>query len=287
LLSDMSVRHKTVHRVHELRGLLSVLTDNIGAGGNDCNGDGADTDANSGANADTKATEGAPVGEQVPSTSHLRDEGVQLKVEGARLLFASRTLELDKPLSLYVGTNEKSKVKLRLCTKATGDGVVGAVCGAVGEDRPSACAARSGNPATQHMQQVPTSVSDMPGACGGALACAVSDREISLSAFFRVNSGGSVTARGAASEQVAEAEEDEDELRLSEAQVAQLRDSMLVKLAMRSRRLRELVRHIDGSESRELALRRLEDALKDEEFNQFTEDVLAEIGHGNRAAELQ
>jgi len=38
-------------------------------------------------------------------------------------------------------------------------------------------------------------------------------------------------------------------------------------------------RHIDGAESRELALKRLEQALADDDFQQFSEHVLRAIGH--------
>ena len=40
-------------------------------------------------------------------------------------------------------------------------------------------------------------------------------------------------------------------------------------------------RHIDGAESRELALKRLEQALADDDFQQFSEHVLTAIGHSS------
>jgi hypothetical protein len=38
-------------------------------------------------------------------------------------------------------------------------------------------------------------------------------------------------------------------------------------------------RHIDGADSRELALKRLEQALDDTDFSGFSEHVLRAIGH--------
>jgi hypothetical protein len=67
--------------------------------------------------------------------------------------------------------------------------------------------------------------------------------------------------------------------------VAAVCASAAVKSALHSGELRGILRRIDGADSRELALYRLEGALQNSEFNAFTRDVLRDIGHCT-AAEL-
>ena len=74
---------------------------------------------------------------------------------------------------------------------------------------------------------------------------------------------------------------------VSEEQAERLRCSEPVRAAMRDPRLQQLVRSIDGADSREAALRRLEAALVDTDFVAFKDDVCRAIGLATEQSDAQ
>mmetsp|Transcript_25303 Transcript_25303/g.52908 ORF Transcript_25303/g.52908 Transcript_25303/m.52908 type:complete len:428 (+) Transcript_25303:145-1428(+) len=318
LLSDESVRRKRVCTREQLRAAMQAL---------ECAPpyDAPEACAASGGSGDW-----ATLQLNATSEKHGPGEGlVNLHVDRAYLFFAGRVLDGDKPLSQYVGTNEKCKVLVRLrCeARASTDGeaatdgdlrtacVPAATIGGSASDavssignRPAVDSDAHGAAGTAHMAdfnaggvgeaqfnsaESAEAAVNADGAAGsaaaggaaakgmamgsvagaGAAATAADAPVVSLSSYFR-GSGADVAEaqRGESGEA-----QDEDETALTESQARTLRASALVRLVMRNKRLSQMVRAIDGSETRELALRRLERALLDEEFSQFTQELLAEI----------
>lgn len=99
----------------------------------------------------------------------------------------------------------------------------------------------------------------------------------SLSTFFgRSSSAGSTEPLANAGEA-----DDADDAApiLSADQASSLTASVPVRAALRDPRLQEVLRHIDSAETRDAALRRLEVALKDPDFEQFSVAALREIGY--------
>merc|ERR1712228_446742 len=191
-------------------------------------------------------------------------------VESFGLYFAGRWLQRDKPLAEYVGTNEKSKALIRLCAlspAASGDATYAGASAA-----PVAVAAPHSEvlelPLHEPAQPRKFARASANGSHSGPYS-------VSLSAFFKKND----FARSSEEAYFDAEEPDDDQTMLSEAQLSRLHASPLVRTGLSSKHLRDLIRHIDGDSSRELALRRLELALADEEFTQFTRDLLVDIGH--------
>ncbi|KAL1522649.1 hypothetical protein AB1Y20_017627 [Prymnesium parvum] len=178
----------------------------------------------------------------------------------AGLFFAGRWLEVDKSLSEYVGRNEKSKVSISLrCTGVP----------------PSARGTSSSAPSHLALIAVaaPASAPLAPEARSGA---SPQENERSLSDFFRSKSQGN--NRRSAAQLAVEEEEEEDDSKLTAAQAEKLCASPQVFAALANQRLQNLVREIDRTSSREMALRRLETALEDREFENFTRIVLEHAG---------
>jgi len=221
---------------------------------------------------------------------------------GSSFVFAGRLLERDKALSDYFGKNDKSKavVTLRAEQAATADGAAAA------SEQAAGCGNSPSDSALEATAGAGVQASTGCGLSGSSAACiGTSDASarqgeaapdagqrsashgatpaVSLSSFFkRARADGEAGGgrRGAV------AEGDEDESLLTDAQAAAVRASAAVASALHSRELRRIVRGIDGADSRELALRRLEAALLEGDFHSFTRDVLRSIGHST-AAELE
>ena len=105
---------------------------------------------------------------------------------------------------------------------------------------------------------------------------------MSLSAFFKEQDGDAPSGGGDETGGADDTEEVDEELPLLTTRQSELlllsRD---VRVALRDPRLEEQLRHIDSAPTREGALRRLEQALNDPDFDQFSQTVLREIGlHG-------
>ena len=234
----------------------------------------------------------------------------ELSVEGAELFFAGRTLKRDARLSEYVGKNDKSQVQIQLLRSATNNGGTAPLVppGAAPAMPPSEPAA-AGEAAAGS-----SSASGAAAAAAAAEAAAPAHDVgggVSLNAYFKAMRGEPTPKAAAAAKE----EEEEDPAVLREDQAAQLLRSQPVQAAMRDPRLQELLRcalpalcplmstwaacsspvhwdgkseprfprvchrHIDGADSRELALKRLEQALDDADFLGFSEQVLRAIGH--------
>ena len=237
----------------------------------------------------------------------------ELSVEGAELFFAGRTLKRDARLSEYVGKNDKSQVQIQLLRSATNNGgTAPLVPPGTAPAMPPSEPAAAGEAAAGS-----SSVSEAAAAAAAAEAAAPAHDVgggVSLNAYFKAMRG-EPTPKAAAAAKEEEEEEEEDPAVLREDQAAQLLRSQPVQAAMRDPRLQELLRcalpapcplistwaassspvhwegrseprfprvchrHIDGADSRELALKRLEQALDDSDFLGFSEQVLRAIGH--------
>jgi len=190
-----------------------------------------------------------------------------------RLFFAGRWLDADKLLSEYVGTNEKSKVRVvfgRLEVAGEADEVSAQTATSSSDAPPSATVASS----TAEIAPQPPLVGD-----SAALTEATAQKKsaVSLSTFFgRSSSAGSTEPLANAGEA-----DDADDAApiLSADQASSLTASVPVRAALRDPRLQEVLRHIDSAETRDAALRRLEVALKDPDFEQFSVAALREIGY--------
>ena len=169
------------------------------------------------------------------------------------LFFGGRLLDFDRKLSEYVGANEKSKVTVHL--RAADGGAGGAENGAASASADGASASASGAPSA-------------------------ADAAISLSAYFRRTAGGAAPAPAAAADEAGadDGEEDEEAL-LRPEQLERLSANDDVRRALCDARLEALLREIDSCPSRERALRRLEEALADPDFEAFTELVLRAVGY--------
>ena len=169
------------------------------------------------------------------------------------LFFGGRLLDFERKLSEYVGANEKSKVTVHL--RAADGGAGGAEGGAASASADGASASAGGAPSA-------------------------ADAAISLSAYFRRTAGGAAAAPAAAADEAGadDGEEDEEAL-LRPDQLERLSANDEVRRALCDARLEALLREIDSCPSRERALRRLEEALADPDFEAFTELVLRAVGY--------
>lgn len=172
------------------------------------------------------------------------DDDLQLVLESnAGLFFAGKWLEAERRLSDYVGRNEKTKVSLSLCTSGV---------------PPNA----RGVSSLQHQTaELPVAPDLKDGICAiPAPGPGIPEAGQSLSAFFRSKARPKMTVETVSVHTQEEAEE-EEEAKLSAAQAERLCSSAAVFAALANQRLQTLVREIDGSATRDLALRRLETAL--------------------------
>ena len=221
----------------------------------------------------------------------------------AGLFFAGRWLESERLLSDYVGSNEKSKVKVSF-RSASGGAPMPQPCPSGASDVGPTSVASSQPacdvplPATAEVGTTPPQSADATSAATGlapptsaaeAQKHPTSDATLSLSAFFSQQGsghGGHVAGRAAAEEEdeVAQGDEDEDLPQLSSRQATTLVASRDVRAALQDARTAELLRHIDSAPTREGALRRLEKALNDGPFEQLTRTVLREIGYAPAAS---
>ena len=169
------------------------------------------------------------------------------------LFFGGRLLDFERKLSEYVGANEKSKVTVHL--RAADGGAGGAENGAASASADGASASAGGAPSA-------------------------ADAAISLSAYFRRTAGGAAPAPAATADEAgAEDGEEDEEALLRPDQLERLSANDEVRRALCDARLEALLREIDSCPSRERALRRLEEALADPDFEAFTELVLKAVGY--------
>ena len=213
----------------------------------------------------------------------------ELSVAAAELLFAGRTLQPDKLLCEYVGKNEKSQVQVQLAGSAVPAEAVGLEAPAVATAAEVAAAVPTAAEATADDGHArPSGAVEAAGAAARETAeDGATDAQrrqqhvslISLSAYYRAQRG-EPAPDAAASRRPLAADDEEDPAALVEEQVERLRRAEPVRAAMRDERLQTLLRHIDGAESREAALTRLDEALaRDGDFSAFSEEVLRAIGH--------
>ena len=179
--------------------------------------------------------------------------------------FAGRWLDGDRPLSEYVGLNEKSKVKVSI-------GRIGEAEGAA--DLVSSDTSSVGTITRRDEQQA-------MGSTESPSSTAVDD--VSLNAYFKQQAGTAPLRLGEADIGAAG---DEDAPLLSAMQLGALAASQEVRAAIRDPKLQAVLRHVDNAPTRELALRRLEGALKaDPDFEQFATTALRTIGHDTEDTE--
>ena len=175
------------------------------------------------------------------------------------LFFAGKWLEGDKLMSQYVGTNDKSKVKMVF---RDGGGTASQTAPAEG--------AASASASTESV---------LPQVATGAVPSVAEDRGVSLIAYFKEQLGQPVSRRDDDGDARDDENADDEELpQLSARQADMLTASGDVRAALRDPRLQEVLRHIDSAPTREGALRRLEAALVDPDFEHFTQTALREIG---------
>jgi hypothetical protein len=225
-----------------------------------------------------------------------------LSGQGAAFVFAGRPLEGDKLLSHYFGKNEKSKVVMSLQAEpcpaervsdpdtASGAGASSeAVALETGVDNTavSPAAIASAGHSTSALPPAIVQPMDFDASHTPHALPPQHEQEVSLLSFFQRTRGDAPELRlEAGALPVADpGNGDEDESVLTDSQVAAVRASAAVKSALHSRELRSILRRIDGADTRELALRRLEGALLNPDFNSFTRNVLRDLGHCT-AAEL-
>jgi len=230
-----------------------------------------------------------------PDTS----EGVCEEVAGACLTFAMRTLELDKLLCDYVGSNEKSKIRLgfTLADPATDTAaepssssialrqaeITTATITGGKRLAPVEASAEASTPCAEsppRRKRREEAVDDVD-----ADLASPSDRApgVSLMSFWKQRTG-QAPATADPGDTVQEPEVDEDLPILSASQAAALSSSADVRAALRSTRLAEALRHVDSAGTREAALRRLELALEDPEFEALSLKALETIGWGHADA---
>ena len=207
-------------------------------------------------------------------TESVDDAAVAMESNGG-LFFAGKWLDGDKLLSEYVGTNEKSKVKVVFGNPAADEDGVEA-----------AAAAPSSAPSAAAEAPAATTTADKKPVDGTAAA------GVSLSAFFKQQggSGGGGSSNGwheaDGNGAAAEEPEDEDLPQLSARQAQMLVESSEIRSALKDPRLQEHLRFIDSAPTREGALKRLERALgADADFDAFTRTALKEIGAVEPSAE--
>ena len=233
--------------------------------------------------------------EAITAVAGTNATGGGAEAEGSGLFFAGRWLEMDKPLSTYVGHNEKSKVKVGFGTMASTQATDAAAAAAATTSAAAVAAAASGEKATGQQAHSCTdghadgSSSTSTGGSGGRAETAAAtgdggasatEKSVSLISFFQSVAGGKRPRPDDSAPAEAERHDDEDMPLLSAQQAAQLINSSEVRAALRDERLQGVLRHIDSASTREGALRRLEAALgTDPDFEQFTLSALREIGH--------
>ena len=201
---------------------------------------------------------------------------------GGRLFFAGKWLEAEKPMSEYVGSNDKSKVKVVFGGHADGHS-------AAQQPAPVASIPAAPPPASMVEQPAASSLEAPAAEAERQEAPAaeperkkvrlaeVEDRGVSLSAFYKQQGGGAPS--GGDEPGGADGTEDDEEMPvLTERQAELLVLSRDVRVQLRDPRLQELLRHIDSASTREGALRRLEQALDDPDFEEFSRTTLREIG---------
>ena len=185
----------------------------------------------------------------------------------AGLYFAGKWLDADRPLSDYVGRNEKSKVKVTYGAMQL-DGSAGGPAMKAADESAGSTPAPPGGAA-------------LSAATGTALAASSSTPLLSLSAFFRDRVNGEARAgRAHVPDDDAAGEATGDDFSvLSARQLDALGASSELQAAIRDPRLEEVLRHVDSAPTREGALRRLEIALKaDPAFEAFALQALRVIG---------
>ena len=209
-------------------------------------------------------------------TESVDDAAVATESNGG-LFFAGKWLDGDKLLSEYVGTNEKSKVKVVFGNPAADE-----------DGAAAAAAAPSAAPSAAAEAPAATTTADDKKPVDGTAAAGVS-----LSAFFKQQggSGGGGSSNGwheadGHGTAAAEEPEDEDLPQLSARQAQMLVESSEIRSALKDPRLQEHLRFIDSAPTREGALKRLERALgADADFDAFTRTALKEIGAVEPSAE--
>ena len=212
------------------------------------------------------------------------------------LAFASRRLEQDKLLSDYVGTNEKSKVKLALTTSplppaaAACDvppnpfGTPVTASESMSTKRPAAAATAAELSEDGGYTELPAQrprlgsapTAEPHEASPSKLQQSPLEKGVSLLAFWKAREPGGRPPKS--DENAPAAGTDENAPILSTSQAAALTSDNAVRQALREPRLQELLRHIDSAGTREAALQRLELALEDPEFEAFSLQALQTIG---------
>lgn len=227
-----------------------------------------------------------------------------LSGRGAAFVFAGRPLEGDKLLSDYFGKNDKSKIVVSLQAEpyltehapdleaANGAGSCSeavALETVVGSTAVTCEALSSGGPTRSALPIAPIQPVELDVRHKSHALPQQHEQEVSLLSFFQRTRGDGESAELRLEAGVLAVADpgnpDEDESVLTDSQVTAVCASAAVKSALHSGELRRILRRIDGAESRELALLRLEGALLNPDFNAFTRNVLRDIGHCT-AAEL-
>ena len=208
-----------------------------------------------------------------PGTAEASTPADLLSAPAAGLFFAGKWLEGDKLMSEYVGTNDKSKVKVVF-------GASGALPTSAADSTASAPADSTASaPAAAAAPAEDGPASSSPGE---APATAAAARDMSLIAYFKQQQRGGAEDDDDYAHRpgvVEPAVDENEELpQLSARQAELLVASRDVRHAIADPRLQELLRRIDSAPTREGALRRLEHALGDADFEAFTRTALREIG---------
>lgn len=257
LLSPLSVNRKNVLTAELLEAALTALSEDSGGGA-------------------------APSAALLPTAAAAAAD--------AGLYFAGKWLEADKVLNEYVGSNEKSKVKVRFSPgsgaseDAANDGGLASAAGLPPATAPLTAAADASPADGGGAPQLPATATAppvAPAASSSSSDAAAEASGVSLSSFFKQQQQqpAAAGAMDYAADDCAEAEQDDDMPVLSSAQAAQLLAATDVQAAVRDPRLQEQLRHIDSAPTREGALRRLERSLLDADFDAFTRTALRAIGH--------
>lgn len=270
LLSPLSVRRKVVMRLETLQQALGELRAHVKS---------------------ESAGDAAPC--------------IPLDAEMAELFFGGRSLQREQLLADYAGRNEKTKVKVELrspegatalarssdvdapiVTSGPSTSVIAAASSDVLKGN-AACSLNGAQasfvPGAKTVQHGEAS-REFEGAATNTMESLAdsAEKEVSLSSFFNQSGRGSqrsLSEEEAGREGLPLAKEEEEEL-LSKAEEEELRGSQPLDQigALNQSRLLEQMRYIDGASSREIALHRLEAALTDEEFHNFSEGLLHTIG---------
>ena len=209
---------------------------------------------------------------------------------GHGLFFAGRWLDPEQRLCDYVGLNEKSKAKMKYGPRVENDGSGDAAPvdssaepahvpsrGTIGQASASLPPPTAAPPPQRLSVSAaePETIAPRPTS---------SEASVSLSRFFRQSGGGGPSASATNDENENDRalpdEEDDDSMPvLHSRQADALMASAPIRSAIKDPRLEQVLRHIDSAPTREGALRRLERALVDPDFEQFTLTALREIGH--------